>query len=334
MTEPADAHDDAGARRDAASSYMTTRRPWVVIMNAVAARLLNLFVLVVTVSTVLFFLLRLTGDPAAALAGADATADQLLAIRQAYGLDRSLPEQFLSFLMQTAQGDFGRSLASGVPAIDLILEALPATLSIAVPAMLLSVAGSLVIGAWLGSGHSGARHFVSSIVFVLQGTPGFVVGLLLIQLFAVELTVLPSMGRAGVYSYLLPITTLSLFLFPKQVRLVATSVDGALRRDYVRTARSIGASPGEILMRHVMPNAVIGLIALIGAQSALLLSGAVITESLFGWPGLGALLLSASQTLDFPVVQAIALISALLVFVINGVADAVVAVVDPRVRRP
>ena len=166
----------------------------------------------------------------------------------------------------------------------------------------------------------------------MQGTPGFVAGLLLIQLFAVELRWLPSMGLLGGTSYILPVVTLALFLMPKQTRLIAANVAGAYRQDYVRTARAIGAGKGAVLFRHVLPNALVGAIALLGAQAALLLSGAVVTETIFGWPGLGALLLTASQTLDFPVIQAIAVVTALLVFLANAAADLAVFAIDPRIR--
>lgn len=302
-------------------------------LRAAAKQIVNLAVLILVVSTVLFFLLRLTGDPAAVLAGPDATAEQLAAIRRAYGLDQPLAVQFFSYIGQMLRGDFGRSLATSQPAIELVLASLPATLSLAGLALVLAFLAAVPLGAWIGAQkEGGGARVASALVFILQGTPGFVAGLLLIQLFAVELRWLPSMGLLGGTSYILPVVTLALFLMPKQTRLIAANVAGAYRQDYVRTARAIGAGEGAVLFRHVLPNALVGAIALLGAQAALLLSGAVVTETIFGWPGLGALLLTASQTLDFPVIQAIAVVTALLVFLANAAADLAVFAIDPRIR--
>ena len=302
-------------------------------LRAAAKQIINLAVLILVVSTVLFFLLRLTGDPAAVLAGPDATAEQLAAIRRAYGLDQPLAVQFFSYIGQMLRGDFGRSLATSQPAIELVLASLPATLSLAGLALVLAFLAAVPLGAWIGAQKEGqGARVASALVFILQGTPGFVAGLLLIQLFAVELRWLPSMGLLGGTSYILPVVTLALFLMPKQTRLIAANVAGAYRQDYVRTARAIGAGEGAVLFRHVLPNALVGAIALLGAQAALLLSGAVVTETIFGWPGLGALLLTASQTLDFPVIQAIAVVTALLVFLANAAADLAVFAIDPRIR--
>lgn len=302
-------------------------------LRAAAKQIVNLAVLILVVSTVLFFLLRLTGDPAAVLAGPDATAEQLAAIRRAYGLDQPLAVQFFSYIGQMLRGDFGRSLATSQPAIELVLASLPATLSLAGLALVLAFLAAVPLGAWIGAQKEGVgARVASALVFILQGTPGFVAGLLLIQLFAVELRWLPSMGLLGGTSYILPVVTLALFLMPKQTRLIAANVAGAYRQDYVRTARAIGAGKGAVLFRHVLPNALVGAIALLGAQAALLLSGAVVTETIFGWPGLGALLLTASQTLDFPVIQAIAVVTALLVFLANAAADLAVFAIDPRIR--
>ncbi len=289
-------------------------------------------VLILVVTSALFFLLRLTGDPSAMLAGPDASAEQLAAIRAEYGLDKPLLVQYVAYLSHLVTGDFGVSLASGQPALAVVLDALPATLALALPALLAAFVCAIGLGAWLGSGAGHARRLVSGFVFVLQGTPGFVAGLLMIQLFAIELAWLPSMGAYGAASYVLPVATLAMFLMPKQTRLIASSVKEAYQEDYVRTAVAIGASEREVLFRHVLPNAMVGSVALLGAQAALLLSGATVTETIFGWPGAGTLLLTSAQVLDFPVIQAIAIVVALLVFLANVLADLAVTALDPRAR--
>ena len=312
----------------------TRRRPGVggAALARAGRELARIGVLVLVVTSALFFLLRLTGDPSAMLAGPDASAEQLAAIRAEYGLDRPLIVQYASYLSHLVRGDFGVSLASGQPALTVVLEALPATLALALPALLLAFVCAIGLGAWLGSGTGRARRLMSGLVFILQGTPGFVAGLLLIQLFAIELAWLPSMGAYGAASYVLPVATLAMFLLPKQTRLIASSVREAYQEDYVRTAVAIGATEREVLFRHVLPNAMVGSVALLGAQTALLLSGATVTETIFGWPGAGTLLLTSAQVLDFPVIQAIAIVVALLVFLANVLADVAVAALDPRAR--
>ena len=318
---------------DAVAAPSKTASRWRRWLWVLARRLFDLLVLILVVTTVLFFLLRLIGDPATVLVGVDATPEQLEAVRVAYGLDKPLPIQFASFLSEIVSGNFGYSLATGQPALGLVFESLAATLSLAVLSLVVAFSVAVVVGAWLGAGAPGfARRLVAGVIFVLQGTPGFVAGLLLIQVFAVEWPVLPSLGLDGWQSYVLPAATLSLFLMPKQARLIAANVRQVYAADYIRTARAIGAPPAAILFRHALPNALIGAVALLGAQAALLLSGAVVTESIFGWPGLGSLLLSAAQILDFPVIQALAIVVALLVFAANSLANLLVVAIDPRIR--
>jgi peptide/nickel transport system permease protein len=167
---------------------------------------------------------------------------------------------------------------------------------------------------------------------VLQGVPGFVITLLLIQIFAVSLLWLPSTGYGGTLSWVLPVAGLASFLAPKLARVIAANVGEAMREDYIRTARAIGASEREVLWRHALPNALLGAAALIGAQFAFLLGGSVVTESIFSWPGLGWHLLKSTQTLDFPVVQAIAVFIAVLVFTVTALTDLSFRLLDPRLR--
>jgi peptide/nickel transport system permease protein len=296
-------------------------------------RLGELFALLLVVTTLLFFLLRAAGDPATVLVGPDATPAAVEEVRRELGLDQPLPVQYARYVAALLTGDFGMSLATGERAIDVVLACLPATAALAALALAVAFAIAIPLGAWLGLARGGSLRGLSSWgLFVLQGTPGFVAGLVLIQVFAVEWPLLPSMGMHGADSFVLPVATLTAFLMPKQARLVATQVAGAYREDYVRTALAIGTPPRELLFRHVLPNALIGSVALLGTQAALLLSGAVVTETIFGWPGLGSLLLTSTQTLDFPVLQTITIVVAVLVFAANGFADLAVAALDPRIR--
>ncbi len=298
-----------------------------------AARLLNLAILVIALTTLLFFLLRATADQAVMLAGADATPEQVAAIRAQYGLDRPLHEQYLRYLGGVARLDFGQSLVSGKGALAEVLERLPWTLLLATLAMTLTVALAIPVGAWLGarSGTAG-RRLASGAIFVLQGVPGFVVALVLIEAFAVELRWLPFIGSDGLETWIMPTVTLASFLFPRLARVVATNVAGALGEDYVRTARATGATPREVLYRYALPNALLGATALVGTQFAFLLSGSVITETIFAWPGVGSLLVKSTQNADFAVVQAVAIVIAVLVFAVNTAADLAFQALDPRLR--
>lgn len=294
----------------------------------------DLAVLTLGTMTVLFFLLRLAGDPALVLAGPDATEAQLQQIRVEYGLARSLPVQYLLYVASLLRLDFGRSLADGTPALAKVLTAYPASLLLAGLAMTLTLLCSIPLGAWLGA----RRHRASviparALLFILQGFPGFVVALLLVQLFAIELVWLPALGFGGVRSWILPTLSVASFLLPKLTRMIEANVATVLDLPYVRTARAIGATEREILWRHALPNALLGATALVGSQLAFLVTGLVIIETLFAWPGIGWLLVQSTTNLDFPVVQAITLVVVVTVFVVNALTDLVQRRLDPRLRQ-
>jgi peptide/nickel transport system permease protein len=293
----------------------------------------QLIVLVVSISTLLFFLLRVTGDPALVLLGDLSTEEDLERVRSFYGLDRPLIVQYVLFVFQAVRLNFDRSLVSFEDALSMVLEKMPATIQLALVAVLLNLVVALLVGGWLGyRPERPERRAGLFTVLVSQGVPGFVIGLILIQIFAVELRLLPSIGREGFASFILPAITLASFLLPRVIRLTAANVDDAMREDYVRTARASGATPTAVLFRHVMPNAVVGTIALVGVQFGFLLSGSLITETLFAWPGVGLQLIEAVRALDFPVVQATVAVVAVLVFAVQALVDILIPLADPRLR--
>jgi peptide/nickel transport system permease protein len=301
----------------------------------IARRLGELLLLLIGLSTLLFGLLRATGDPAAAIAGQDADEEALAAIRAEYGFDAPLSVQLGRNLLRLAQGDFGMSLASQQPALEAVLTAIPATLLLAFLAMLLTVSIAIPAGAWIGAApeRRGPRA-AALLVYILQGTPGFAVALVLVQVFAVSLGWVPAIGFSGPSSWILPAVSLSIFLAPKLTRVVAANVGAARAEDYVRAARAGGATEREVLFRHILPNALLGAVALIGSQFAFLIGGVVVIETIFAWPGLGRLLVQSTLNLDFPVVQAAALTVAVLVYAVNALTDLVFVALDPRLRRP
>jgi peptide/nickel transport system permease protein len=305
------------------------------VSGIIARRLGELLVLLVGLSTLLFGLLRATGDPATAIAGQDADEEALAAIRADYGFDAPLWVQLGRNLLRLARGDFGMSLASQQPALEAVLTAIPATLLLALLAMVLTVVIAIPAGAWIGAApERRGQRATSVLVYVLQGTPGFAVALVLVQVFAVSLGWVPAIGFSGPASWVLPAVSLSVFLAPKLTRVVAANVGAARAEDYVRAARAGGASEREVLFRHILPNALLGAVALIGSQFAFLIGGVVVIETIFAWPGLGRLLVQSTLNLDFPVVQAAALTVAVLVYAVNALTDLVFVALDPRLRRP
>lgn len=301
---------------------------------ALVKRFIELAVLLFAITTLLFFLLRLGGDPAMLMAGDEADPEVVALIRARYGLDAPLWVQYLRYLAAMLSFDFGTSLSTGRDALGLVLQRLWSTLLLAGLAVAITTAVALPLGAWLGYRPERAdRQAVNAVVFVLQGIPGYIVGLLLIQLFVVELRWLTSIGNQGISSWILPAVTLASFLVPKMVRVIAANTSEAMREDYIRTARASGASGRELLLFHALPNAVLGATALIGTQFAFLMSGSLITEVIFAWPGFGALLVSSVTRLDFPVVQAAVFVIAVLVFLVNAGTDLLFGLIDPRLRR-
>lgn len=295
----------------------------------------DLVLLAVATTTLLFFLLRLAGDPVVVLAGPDASEEQLHALRAEYGFDRSLFIQYTAYFRSLVTLELGASLADGTPALTKALTAFPASLLLAALAMGIALMCAIPLGVWLGARGDGVgRSAVRWCLFVLQGIPGFVIALILVQVFAIELMWVPALGFAGPETWVLPAVSVASFLAPKLARMVEANVSAALESPYVRTARAIGASELEILWRHALPNALLGATALVGAQVAFVVTGLVIIETLFAWPGVGWLLVQSTTNLDFPVVQAITLLTVAAVFLINALTDLSQHLLDPRLRRP
>ena len=323
------------ASASSAANTKTTAQDILTGLIPLFLQLRKLAWLIFAVTTLLFFVLRQAGDPALVLAGNDATPEQLAAIRAQFGLDRPLLIQYFSYMWNVLQFDFGKSLASAEPALGKVLDMVPRTLHLAGMAILLTASIAIPLGSWLGfKPENPERRMVSGFLFVMQGVPGFVTALVLIQIFAVNLRLLPSLGYEWYEpkTWVLPVCSLASFLFPSLTRVVAANVAEAMREDYIRTARANGASQMALLWKHAVPNALLGAAALIGTQFAALLGGSAIIETIFSWPGMGWLLLESVQTLDFPVVQALAFMIAILVFSVYASSDLVFRFLDPRLR--
>jgi peptide/nickel transport system permease protein len=308
----------------------------------VANRLLQIVTALFVASIAVFLMLRMMpGDTAVIVAGADATDDQLEAVRKELGLDQPLPIQYAVWVGQVVRGDLGRSALSKLPVIDLIIQRASATIELTVAALLLSVP----LGIWFGvlsAVKQGTRFdYISAAVTSLGiAVPNFWLALLLIMLFAVTLGWLPPGGRvplteqplAAVKFLILPAMTLALPSMMSLGRLAKATVLEVLHEDYVRTARSKGLGESAVLMKHVLRNALVPISTHIALQVGNLLSGAVVVEAVFGWPGLGLLTLSAITNHDYLTVQATLLLFVVVYVFINLLVDVFYAVVDPRVR--
>jgi peptide/nickel transport system permease protein len=286
------------------------------------------------VVTLVFAALRLSGDPAATMLPGDASVDELGALRRQLGLDRPLWLQYVQFLGGALSGDFGTSFRHQQPALPLVLERLPATLELAGAALLLAVALALPLGI-LAAVYRGRVVDVAAMAFAVvgQATPYFWMGIMLILIVSVELGWLPTSGRGGVERLILPAITLGTHFAASLARLTRTSMLEVLGQQFVTTARAKGLSEWSVVLAHTLKNAAVPVITLIGLQFGTLLGGAVVTETIFAWPGVGRLAVQSVFVRDYPVVQAGVFVLALTFVAINLLVDLLYGVLDPRIRR-
>lgn len=294
------------------------------------------------VALFVFLLLRLTpGDPAAIIAGDTATPAQLEAIRDSLGLNDPFFVQFFNWIGQLLQGDFGTSILSGQPVIDLIAARMEPTISLALTTIILSVIIAVPLGVIAAWKHGTMiDRFVMLLSVLGFSVPVFVIGYLMISLFSMQLGWFPVQGfRAigdGVGQFLhriaLPTFTLTLLYIALIARITRTSMLEILGDDYIRTARAKGLPESRVLMRHALRNCSVPIITVIGIGFALIISGVVVTESVFNLPGLGRLTVDAVLARDYPVIQAVILLASLIYVVINLMIDIAYVLLDPRIR--
>lgn len=289
------------------------------------------------VTVVVFLLLHLTpGDPALLMLGDAATDEALAALRTQMGLNAPLPAQYGKYMVNLIQGDMGMSIRAQQPVLPYIMDRFPATLKLSAGALLVALAVSVPIGI-IAAIKRGTVFDSGSMFLALlgQAIPGFWLGLMLIALFAVKLKLLPASGAGdgmGLKHLILPSVTLASFLIGLLVRLTRSSMLDVLRHDYVRTARAKGLSERAVITQHALRNAIIPLITVVGIQVGTLLGGAVVTETVFAWPGVGSLVVQAISQRDYPVVQGVVLLLALVFVVINYLVDITYHFLDPRIR--
>jgi len=286
------------------------------------------------VSVLVFVILRvLPGDPARMLLPDGAPEAAVAELNRQLGLREPLIVQYGLFLRSVAHGDFGQSFQYRAPALRVVLERLPATVQLTAAAMLVTIAAGVSLGI-VTAVLRGTRYDVAGTILAVlgQSLPNFWLGIMLILLFGVALRWLPTSGFASWTSLVLPAVTLAAFPTALVARLTRSSMLEILNRDYVRTGRAKGLTEPSVVLRHALRNAAIPVLTVIGLQIGSLLGGAVITESVFAWPGMGKLIVDAIFFRDFPVVQTVLILSATVFVAINLLVDLLYTVIDPRIR--
>ena len=284
------------------------------------------------VMTVAFFLVRLAGDPVALLLPVEASDRDIAQLRDALGLDRPLIVQYLKFLANLTSGDFGMSLRQHESALSLVLERLPATLELALSAFFLGLLLAFALGLGMRLTRSGRlRGAIMWLALGRQAIPVFSFGLLLILVFSVWLRWLPSLGRGGLSHLVLPALTLGTYELALYLRLFNASLAAEQTQDYVRTAYAKGQARTAVVLRHMLPNALLPLVTIAGINLGLLLGGTVVTETVFSWPGVGRLIVQSVTQRDFPVIIAGVFVVSLIFVAVNLAVDILYGFLDPRV---
>ncbi len=283
--------------------------------------------------TAVFALQFLAGDPVKLFLPTDTTSKQIEEFRTRLGLSDPWPVQYARFITGALHGNFGMSLRQNEPALHLVLRRFPATMSLSVVAMLLALAAAIPIGVLSAARrNSWFDHLGIGATVLGQAIPGFWLGLMLIYVFAVWLKWLPTSGRGTWLHYILPAVTLAAFVAARFARFTRSLMLDVLGQDYIRTARAKGLAAPRVLYRHALKNASLPIITLLALQLGQLLGGAVITETIFAWPGVGRFLVQALLNRDFPVVLVGIFLTAVLYSVLNLTADLAYAWLNPRIR--
>jgi ABC-type dipeptide/oligopeptide/nickel transport system permease component len=284
-------------------------------------------------SGIVFVILHISGDPLALLMPQDAPPPDVEAMRRTLGLDKPLVVQYGLFLVNAVQGNLGVSYHHGQPALKLVLERLPASLELVVTTILISLVLAVPIGV-LAASKRGKAFDRASLLGSLIGisAPPFWIGIAFILIFSVELQWLPSSGRGTWAHLVLPATSLALYRMALFIRLIRAGMLDVMTMDFIRTARSKGVSEGKVVYKHALKNTLIPFVTIAGMQMGSLLAGAIVTEKVFAWPGMGRLFLDAIGVMDFPVIIAWALVTATIFLTVNLAVDILYVWLDPRIR--
>lgn len=296
-------------------------------------RLIQGFFTFLGVSALVFVMGHLTGDPIRLMVPETATREQREEVRRRLGLDKPILVQYGVFLSNLARGDLGRSYLQRREVSELVLDRMPATLELALVSMLISIVISVPLGVFVALKRNTPWDlFGSALALIGQAMPNFWFGMVLIIIFAVELKWLPISGRGTFLQLILPAVTLAMASVGYFTRLMRSSMLDVLKQDYMRTARSKGATERAILVRHGLKNALIPVITMMGMQFGNVLTGAFIIETVFAWPGIGRLGVNSLFERDFPVIQGVIILSSVVFVLSNLLVDVLYSVLDPRIR--
>ncbi len=315
------------------------------IIRRVAQSALVLFV----VGLVAFSMFRFVGDPIDNMLGQERTMEDVERLRSQLGLDQPFPVQYVKFLQEAVQGNFGVSFRQGRPVAEILAERAPATLELAMVSAVFAIVLGIALGVFTAIRRDGfAANFIMSASLIGVSLPTFLIGILLIYVFSVELGWLPSFGRgevvdlgwwntgfltaSGLKALILPAITLGLYQMTLIMRLVRSEMLEVLRQDYIRFARARGLSDRTINFRHALKNTMVPVITIIGLQLGAIIAFAIITETVFQWPGLGLLFINAIQFVDIPVMAAYLMMISVIFVTINLAVDILYAFIDPRLR--
>lgn len=302
------------------------------MMAYLLRRLLHGCLVVLGVITIVFAVMRLAGDPTPLFLPVGATPEDIARVRHELGLDRPLLEQYLQFFGQALRGDFGQSLRYHQPALTLVLERLPATLGVAGVALGVCLLVGVPLGVLAAVRRDSVWDLIASVLALFgQSMPTFWLATVLILGFALHWRLFPTSGGDGWPSLILPGVTLAAYSMALITRTVRSAMLEVLRQDFIRTARAKGLAERLVLFRHALRAAAIPVVTVTGLQASPLLGGAVVTEQVFGFPGMGQLAVQAVIARDFPVVQAFVVVSAVVVVLVNILVDIVYVLLDPRV---
>lgn len=323
------------------------------MFNYIIRRLLQTIIVILGVTLLAFASLHMSGDPTALFVNERASKEEIERVRHNLGFDRPLPEQYLSYVGNMLRGDFGDSLKFKEPSLKLVIERLPATLELTIAAMIFSTLLALPIGILAATKRGTALDGGAMLLAITgQSMPSFWFGLMLILLFGVTLKWLPISGRvaiidpllagnlslaiqslpAAVLKLILPTLTIGVYSLSRNARLVRSSMLEVLPQEYVTTARSKGLSEGVVIRRHALRNALIPIVTMFGLEFGFLLSGVVVTETIFSWPGVGRLVFNAIVQRDIPLVQTAVVVFSLMFVFVNLAVDVLYAFLDPRIR--
>jgi len=296
-------------------------------------QVVQLAVVIVGISMLAFAILHVIGDPVTLLLPQNAGKEEYARYNKLLGLDKPIYVQYWKFASRAVQGDFGKSWYADTPAFKLVLERMPPTLYLTTAGLVTALLIALPLGILAAlKRHSFVDSLCTMVAVAGQAMPIFWLGIMLIIIFAVQLRLLPASGYGTWRHFLMPAFTLGAFLAPITMRLVRSGVIEIMNMEYIKTARAKGLAERLVVIKHAFRNACIPVITVLGLQFGQLLGGAVITETVFAWPGVATLTVDAIRNQDFPVVQCAVVLLALIIVAVNFLVDMIVGLIDPRIR--